>query len=91
MSELILKCEKLNKNLVQAIASQWKMCNITTVKDAMKQAEKEYRKINQAKEKKNIKKIETEKLPNWYGKDVKKQEMSKEDIKELENMLSEFV
>lgn len=83
--------KKLNKNLVQAIASQWKMCNITTVKDAMKQAEKEYRKINQAKEKKNIKKIETEKLPNWYGKDVKKQEMSKEDIKELENMLSEFV
>ena len=80
--------KKLNKNFVEAIASQWKMSNICTVKDAMKQAEKEYRKMNQVKEKKS--KTE-EKLPNWYGKDVKKKEMTDEEVKELENMLSEFV
>lgn len=79
--------KKLNKNFVEAIASQWKLSNITTVKDAMKQAEKEYRKMNQAKEKKKV----DEKLPTWYGKDVKKKEMSKEEVKELEDMLSEFV
>ncbi len=79
--------KKLNKNFVEAIASQWKLSNITTVKDAMKQAEKEYRKMNQTKEKKKV----DEKLPTWYGKDVKKKEMSKEEVKELEDMLSEFV
>lgn len=80
---------KLNKNFVEAIASQWKLSSIKTVPDAMKQAEKEYRKMNQNKEKK--KSIKEEKLPTWYGKDVKKKQMNKEDIKELEDMLSDFV
>lgn len=82
--------KKLNKNLVEAIASQWKMLNINTVKDAMMQAEKEYRRINQTKEKKVIKK-EVEKLPTWYGKDIKKKEMTNDEIKELESMISEFI
>jgi replication initiation and membrane attachment protein len=69
--------KKLNKNFVEAIASQWKMSNINTVKDAMLQAEKEYTK-------------EQEKLPTWYGKDIKKEEMSNKDIEELQNMLNEF-
>ena len=81
---------KLNKNFVEAIASQWKMSNITNVKDAMKQAEKEYRKMNQAKEQKKNE-IKQSSLPTWYGKDVKKKEMSEEDVKELENMLSDFI
>lgn len=81
---------KLNKNFVEAIASQWKMSNITNVKDAMKQAEKEYRKMNQAKEKKKND-IKQESLPTWYGKDVKKKEMSEEEVKELESMLSDFI
>jgi len=80
---------KLNRNLVEAIASQWKLSNINSVVDAMKQAEKEYRKINIAKEKKEKK--EGQKLPSWYGKNVKKEQMSNEEIEELENMLSEFV
>lgn len=81
---------KLNKNFVEAIASQWKMSNITNVKDAMKQAEKEYRKMNQAKEKKKTD-VKQEKLPTWYGKDVKKKEMSDDEVRELESMLSDFV
>ena len=81
---------KLNRNFVEAIASQWKMSNITNVKDAMKQAEKEYRKMNQMKEKKKAQ-VNQEKLPTWYGKDVKKKEMSEEDVKELEDMLSDFI
>lgn len=82
--------KKLNKNFVEAIASQWKMSNINTVKDAMMQAEKEYKKMNQAKEKKK-QEIKQEKLPSWYGKDVKKKEMTDEEVKELENMLSDFI
>ena len=38
------------------------------------------------KKEKNI-----EELPTWYGKDVKKKEMTEEEVKELEDMLSEFV
>ena len=78
--------KKLNKNFVEAIASQWKLKNISSVEEAMKQAEKEYRKTNQTQKKTT----KEEKLPIWYGKDVKKKEMSKEDIEELQNMLSEF-
>lgn len=81
--------KKLNKNLVEAIASQWKMKEINTVKDAMKQAEKEYRKISNYKDKKVDK--NTEKLPTWYGKNVSKEKMSNEEVEELKNMLSEFV
>lgn len=81
---------KLNKNFVESIASQWKINNITTVQDAMKQAEKEYRKMNQVKESKKKEKTKEE-LPTWYGKDVKKKEMTKEEVKELEDMLSEFM
>lgn len=83
--------KKLNKNYVEAIASQWKMKNIDTVESAMRQAEKEYKKINTYKDNKDKKEINNkEKLPTWYGKDIKKREMSDDDIKELESMLSDF-
>lgn len=82
--------KKLNKNLVEAIASQWKMSNITTVEGAMKQAEKEYRKLNSYKEKKLANVEVKEKLPNWYGKNIKAEVMTNDDIKELESMLSDF-
>lgn len=81
---------KLTKNFVESIASQWKMSNINTVKDAMVQAEKEYRKMNQVKEKKK-QEVKQDKLPTWYGKDVKKKEMTIDEVKELESMLSDFV
>lgn len=79
--------KKLNKNFVEAIASSWKMKNINDVESAMKEAEKEYKKMNQVKTKEKT--IE-EKLPSWYGKDVKKKELSKDEVEELESMLSEF-
>ena len=78
---------KLSKNFVEAIASQWKLNNINDVEGAMRQAEKEYRKLNRVKE---TSKKEVNPLPTWYKKDVKKQTMSEEEVKELESMLSEF-
>jgi hypothetical protein len=35
--------------------------------------------------------IVTFKEKSWYGKDVKKKEMTDEEVKELENMLSDFI
>jgi replication initiation and membrane attachment protein len=81
--------KKLNKNLVESIASQWKMLGIDSVEAAMKQAEKEYKKHKSYKESKNNKK--EEKLPHWYGKEIQKEEMTKEEEEELKNMLEEFV
>ena len=83
--------QNTGENYVEAIASQWKMKNIDTVESAMRQAEKEYKKINTYKDNKDKKEINNkEKLPTWYGKDIKKREMSDDDIKELESMLSDF-
>ena len=39
-------------------------------------------------EKKEIEEVEIK--PEWYGKEVKKKEMSRQEINELENLLSEF-
>lgn len=82
---------KLNKNLIEAIASQWKMSNINTVKEAMVKAEEEYKKINLYKNKQSsTKEIHKETLPAWYGKNIKREEMSQEEINELQDLLSEF-
>jgi len=76
--------KKLNKNLIEAIASQWKMLNINDVDSAMKQAEKEYKKRYKKESKNEVK------LPNWYNKEIKKEELTKEEEKELKSMLEEF-
>jgi replication initiation and membrane attachment protein DnaB len=77
---------------VESIASQWKMIGIDTVEDAMKQAEKEYRKHNQYKEIKDKKvNVAEEKLPHWYGKEIKKEQMTEDEEQELKDMLKEFM
>ncbi len=84
---------KLNKNLIESIASQWKMLGIETVSDAMKQAEIEYKKHKnyiQSKNEKEMKFNPQVKLPHWYGKDIKKEDMTIEEELELKNMLKEF-
>ena len=35
-------------------------------------------------------KVEDVKLPSWYGKNIKKKEITKEEQEELESLLSEF-
>ena len=83
--------KKLNKNFVEAIASEWKIKKISNVIDAMNEAEKQYKKMNELKEKTKTKaKVEDVKLPSWYGKSIKKKEITKEEQEELESLLSEF-
>jgi len=77
---------KLTKNFVDAIASQWAKSKIETVEEAMDLAEKEY------KSKKNIvkkdKKLENK--PDWFDKEITEVKASDEDIEELEQILSKF-
>ena len=79
---------KLNKNLVEAIASQWKMLEIKTVEEAMRQAESEYKKRKEYKTQKSTTK--EVKLPHWYNKEKNKEVMTKEEEEELKNMLKDF-
>lgn len=79
---------KLNRNFVETIASQWKRAGIETVTDAMDIAEREYKKrkngyVNSKTKKENIK-------PSWFGEDIKATKASEEEVLEIETILSDF-
>lgn len=80
---------KLIKNFVEVIASQWKKSNIETVEDAMKLAEKEYKQSKKHQVKKQEKKL-VEAKPIWFDQKLEAQEASKEEQAELEKLLNEF-
>ena len=77
---------KLIKNYIEVIASQWKRLNIETAKEAMEIAEKEHNKY-----KKNTKVTKnSEKTPVWFNKNIEKKEVTAEENKELEELLMEY-
>lgn len=79
---------KLIPKYLEAIAGEWSRKSVKTVTDAMNIAEKGHKKVV-----KNVKetrpKVEV-KAPAWMYKENEKQEMSQEDIEEMEELLSEF-
>lgn len=82
--------KKLTKNFIEAIASQWKRLNIETVDEAMKAAEKEYKKSKVVIEDKKYIKQSSEVLPEWFDKKIEKKKISEENEKSLKDMLKEF-
>ena len=78
--------KKLTKNFVETIASQWKRLNIETAEDAMNQALKESKKKSKVV---LYKKKEVE-LPEWFGKDYQKEDLSSDEEKEMDDLLKEF-
>ena len=78
--------QKLNKSYIEAIAGHWKRLGITTVKEAMSICEKEHNKIKNKVEKKSDK-IKEIKEPGWFNQEFDKKEMTKEEVKELKEML----
>ena len=82
--------KKLTKNFIEAIASQWKRLNIETVEEAMKAAEKEYKKSKVIVEDKKYIKQSNEVLPEWFDKKIEKKKISEENEKSLKDMLKEF-
>lgn len=73
---------KLVKNFVLTIASQWKRSNIKTVEEAMNLCKKE----NSAKRgsKKNRRDIK----PDWYNKVVEEDKATDDDIKKLDDIIN---
>ena len=84
---LMVNNNKLNKNFIEAIASQWKRLNIETAEEAMNQALKESKKKN------NTTKTYTKKeniVPEWFGKEIEKEDITIEDENEMKDLLKEF-
>ena len=83
---------KLTKNFIETIAGQWKRLNIETAEDAMNQAYKESKKKTTVKTTQKLNKVkEKEIIPEWFNKDIKKEEMTKEEEAEVKDLLKDFV
>lgn len=80
---------KLNKSLVETIASHWKCSGVETVKEAMELARSENSKSNKAKETRTSKKNDAKK-PVWFNENISKEEISDEQREELEELLKDF-
>ena len=84
---LMVNNNKLNKNFIETIAGQWKRLNIETAEEAMNQALKESKKktskTNTYSKKETI-------VPEWFGKEIEKQDITVEDEDEMKSLLSEF-
>ena len=80
---------KLNKNYIETIAGQWKRLGIETAEDAMNQAYKESKKKKEKSSK--TKKNETEIIPEWFNKDIKKETISSDEEEEVKDLLKDFV
>jgi len=80
---------KLVKNFVTTIASQWKKEKITTVEEAMNIAEREFKqRKNYQKDTKQ--KTKAEKIPDWFHQNIESKAPSKEEQAEIEKMLEEY-
>lgn len=75
---------KLIKKFVEVIAAQWSKSGIETVEDAMKIAEKEYKKSKKV-ESKQEKKVSS--TPNWLNKDINEEVATEDEIRKLESRM----
>ncbi len=78
---------KLSTSFVETVAGHWKRVGVETASDAMKLAEKENKKYN--KEGKNVNKTKNEE-PVWFHETLSKEELSVEEKKEMEDILSKY-
>lgn len=78
---------KLSRNYCEKIASQWKRSNVETALEAMNIAEKEHNKLY--KEIKSGPSVNT-KTPDWFNKNIEKEELSSTEKEELNDLLKEF-
>ena len=78
---------KLVKNYVMLISEQWSRAKLETVEDAMIFAEKEYKKTKKSTTTKT-KKVEAK--PDWFGKEIKEEKATEEEMNEIDEILKEY-
>lgn len=82
---------KLNQAFVETIAGQWKRCNVETAKEAMELAKKENTKYNKKIDTKKTKNQNNkDEVPVWFDQEIKKEEMTAEELNELEEMFKKY-
>ena len=81
---------KLTRSFIEVIASQWARSKVETVEAAMNLAEKENKNRKNYSEKKQVNNKVLEEKPSWFGKKIEKQQATKEELEEIEELLSEF-
>lgn len=77
---------RLDKTYAEAIAAQLRRNGVETAKDALESIQKEQKKIDKKVPKA---KVNSEK-PVWFDETITKEELSEEESKELEELLSEY-
>lgn len=78
---------KLNQAFVETIAGQWKRSNVETADEAMQMAEKKQKNIMKSAPA-NIK--TPEKTPVWFNEEIKREEVSEEEAKELDELMKGY-
>ena len=78
---------KLVKNFVEVIASQWKKANIETVEDAMNIAELEYKKRKNVTAKST--KVTKVEKPVWFNKEIEEQ-VDNEQYDEVKKNITKY-
>lgn len=81
---------KLTRSFIEVIASQWARSKVETVEAAMNLAGKENQNRKTYAEKKQQKSTFIEEKPLWFEQNIEKNTASKEEIEEMQKMLSEF-
>ena len=78
---------KLVKNFVEVIASQWKRSKIETVEEAMKIAEREFKSKSKVATSVSKSKRVLEEKPEWFNKNIEIKEVSEEEEKAFKERL----
>lgn len=92
--DYVLKTQnnRLVKAYVETIAGEWKRANIETAKEAMEYAEKAHKRLKKIKETKTSPKVKKEETtPDWFNKNLQKEEVNDEAKEEIESFLKEYV
>ena len=77
---------KLSRAYIETIAGQWKRSNVETASKAMELVVKENKRLE-----KNEKKVKKETTPVWFKKDIKKEELTEEEKKEMEELMKGYM
>ena len=83
----------MERNFVETIAGQWQRLKIETVEEAMDIAIKEHKKYNRSRStisKNTSVATKEEKIPAWFDKNIKKEEIDEDEKNKLAEMLKEY-
>jgi len=78
---------KLSRSYVETIAGQWKRKGVETASEAMDLAKKENSKFTKESPKSEKNKNNN---PIWFKKDIKKEELTEDEMKEMEELMKGF-